>query len=53
MDINKIVAQHELQILGGTPKVNRYWNDTEDKSIDILKCMDVPQKEFNHVRQSG
>lgn len=44
MDINKIVAQHELQILGGIPKVNRYWNHTEDKNIDILNCMDVPQK---------
>lgn len=53
MDINKIVAQHELQILGGTPKVNRHWNDTEDKSIDILKCMDVPQKGIQSCASIG
>lgn len=44
MEINKAVAQRELQILGGKPKVNRYWNQSEDKNVDVLKCMDVPQK---------
>lgn len=44
MEINKIVAQRELHILGGKPNINRYWNQVEDKSIDVLKCMDVPEK---------
>ncbi|MEG0314958.1 MAG: suppressor of fused domain protein [Erysipelotrichaceae bacterium] len=53
MDINKIVAQHELKILGGTPKVNRYLNDIKDKSIDILICMDVPQKGIQSCASIG
>lgn len=44
MEINKVVAQQELYILGGKPKVNRYWDYLEDKNVDIMKCMDVPQK---------
>lgn len=39
MDINKAIAQSELQIFGGIPKVTRYWNDSEDKNIDILKIL--------------
>lgn len=42
MDINKIVAKKELEVIGGKPKVFRYWDEKEKKSIDILSCVDRP-----------
>ena len=44
MDINKIVAQNELKILGGTPRIRRFWDETNKKSIDIYKSINVPQQ---------
>lgn len=41
-DINKIVAQKELEFIGGIPKAALFMNDSKNKSIDILKCMDTP-----------
>lgn len=38
----KIIANKELEAIGGKPKVYRYWDEKEKKSIDILSCMDRP-----------
>lgn len=32
MDINKIIAKKELEVIGGKPQVYRYW-DEEDKKV--------------------
>lgn len=42
MDINKIIAKKELEIIGGKPNVYRYWDEKDKKSIDILSCIDRP-----------
>jgi hypothetical protein len=39
---NKLVARHVLEAVGGTPQVNEYVHDTEDLTIDILRCADRP-----------
>jgi hypothetical protein len=44
MNLNKAVAQKELQVFGGIPKVIQYKSESESKVIDILTCVDVPQK---------
>ena len=44
MVLNKVIAQKELKIFGGQPNVNRFWNDSESISIDILKCDNTPQQ---------
>ncbi len=36
MKANERIAQYALQLLGGEPEVNRYWNVSEDKNIDLL-----------------
>lgn len=43
MDIGKIIAKTEVDFLGGSPCVQRFWNEQNIKSIDILKCTDAPQ----------
>ena len=43
MEVNRIIAKKGLEIFGGIPKVNRFWNNSNTKKIDILKCEDVPQ----------
>lgn len=53
MEINKVIAQRELQILGGIPKVTRHWSQSEDKNIDVLKCMNVPQKGIQSCASIG
>ena len=42
MDINKIIARKELEVIGGKPKVYRYWDEYNEKSVDILSCIDRP-----------
>ena len=42
MDINKIIAKKESEVIGGKPQVYRYWNKTHEKSIDILSCINRP-----------
>lgn len=32
MDINKIIAKKELEVIGGKPKVFRYWDEKEKKA---------------------
>ena len=39
MDINKIIAKKEVEVIGGKPQVYRYWNKIHEKSIDILSCI--------------
>ena len=46
MDIKKIIAQKELEAIGGTPKVYCYNNEEGNKSVDILSCMDRPFKDI-------
>ena len=42
MDINKIIARKELEVIGGKPQVYRYWDEKYKKSVDILSCVDRP-----------
>ncbi|MBZ9617596.1 hypothetical protein [Clostridium estertheticum] len=42
MDINKIIAKKELEVIGGKPKVFRYWDEKKKKSVDIMSCIDRP-----------
>ncbi|WP_257350215.1 suppressor of fused domain protein [Pseudalkalibacillus decolorationis] len=39
---NKIIAKSALQAFGGSPKVNKYWDDQHKSSIDILSASDRP-----------
>lgn len=42
MNINKIIAKKELEVIGGKPSVFRYWDKDEIKDVDILSCIDRP-----------
>ncbi len=42
MEHLKIIAHKELDILGGEPDVTQYWDENNQKSIDILICADRP-----------
>lgn len=44
MTINKKVAQNTINFIGGNPKVAEFADDANLKRIDILKCIDTPQK---------
>lgn len=44
MDINKIIAKKELEVIGGKPQVYRYYDEKHKKSVDILSCIDRPYK---------
>lgn len=44
MEINKVVAQKELSFIGGKPKVTEFWDDFNNRKVDILKCVNIPQK---------
>ena len=44
METLKIIAKKELEIFGGKPQVNRYWNEPETMGIDILQCRNVPHE---------
>jgi hypothetical protein len=41
-DANKVIARYVAGVFGGKPSVIRYWNDTRDRSIDLLTCVDRP-----------
>lgn len=41
MELNKIVAKTELEFIGGEPKVTEFLNQTDQKKIDILKCVNA------------
>ena len=38
----KEIANIELGVFGGTPKVFRYWDEKEEKNVDVLSCVDSP-----------
>jgi len=42
MEIKKIIAKKELEVIGGKPQVFRYWDDNKIKNIDILSSTDRP-----------
>ncbi|TRW21064.1 suppressor of fused domain protein [Criibacterium bergeronii] len=42
MDINKILAKKELEVIGGKPKIFRYLDEKEERSIDILSSINRP-----------
>ena len=42
MEHLKIIAHKELDVLGGKPDVTQYWDENNQKSIDILVCADRP-----------
>lgn len=42
METKKIIAKKELEAIGGTPKVFRYWDDNERNYIDVLSSVDSP-----------
>ena len=46
MDKNKIIANELLKVVGGKPKVTRYWDSTNKKSIDVFFAKDQP---FNGI----
>ena len=42
MQIRKIIAQKELEVIGGNPQVFHYWDDNEINNIDIMSSLDRP-----------
>ena len=42
MQIRKIIAQKELEVIGGNPQVFHYWDDNEINNIDIMSSSDRP-----------
>lgn len=42
MDIKKIIAKKEVEIIGGNPKIFCYWDEDKIKHVDILSCVDRP-----------
>lgn len=42
MELNKVIAKKELEVIGGKPEVFRYRDEREQKSVDILSCIDRP-----------
>lgn len=42
MDINNIIAKKEHEVIGGKPHVYRYYDNNDERSIDILSCIDRP-----------
>jgi hypothetical protein len=42
----RAVARVALAAFGGTPKVRQYLNETEDRGVDILECVDRPEPGF-------
>lgn len=39
---NKALANYLRVLLGGTPRVNQYWDDAKTNSVDILSVGDAP-----------
>ncbi|MBQ3782945.1 MAG: suppressor of fused domain protein [Lachnospiraceae bacterium] len=42
MEIKRIIAKKEFEVIGGKPQVFRYWDNDERKKIDILSSLDRP-----------
>lgn len=43
MELNKAVAKAEMNFIKGTPQIRRFWDSSNEKQIDILKCLNTPQ----------
>lgn len=42
METKRIIAEREREEIGGSPKVFRYWDDSESSHIDVLSSADRP-----------
>ena len=42
IELNKIIAKKERDIIGGSPQIFRYWDDNKIKNIDILSSDNRP-----------
>ena len=51
--MNKAIAQAELKIFGGIPQVTRYWDDSREKSIDVLRSLTVPYEGIQSCASIG
>lgn len=50
---NKIIAKTAASIFGGQPKVEEYWDENENSSVDLLTCKGAPQKSRNSYSTIG
>ena len=44
---NKEIAKYAFSFIGGTPKVHRYYNESENKSIDLMYCTETQYTNTN------
>ena len=44
MPDNKYIAHTILDIIGGTPKVIKYWDNNQESKIDIIDVFDINRK---------
>lgn len=44
MENNKIIAKKELEVIGGKPSVFRYWDENNEKYVDILSSINRPSE---------
>ncbi|HEM3590800.1 TPA: suppressor of fused domain protein [Streptococcus suis] len=49
----KVVANHILRSVGGTPKVDRFYNSNKSRSIDIFQSQDSPMNTINTFSTIG
>lgn len=49
----KTVAKHMRAIVGGTPKIHRYWDDNHHSSIDIFESRNRPNNNINTYSTIG
>ncbi|MGT2950723.1 hypothetical protein BU202_05445 [Streptococcus cuniculi] len=49
----KVVANHILKSVGGTPKVNRFYNSNKSQFIDIFQSQDSPINTINTLSTIG
>lgn len=49
----KVVANHILRSVGGTPKVVRFYNSNKSRSIDIFQSQDSPMNTINTFSTIG
>lgn len=40
----KVIAKMVAKAFGGQPRVIRYWDEKDENCVDILSCLDQPQK---------
>ena len=52
-DEKKIIARTALEVLGGKPKVLKYWDDNNISNIDILVTIDRPYENVTSYSTIG